>query len=233
MNTHPQRSWTLPGAADLVLKLAAAGGVLTAGFLWLIEPRIKPFTQVIQTVEGITNTLDRVSTQMVAMTERIERLELRGDVNQAPPLIFLKVGNAIGDGEPGGTVVMRWHYNKQRDCGAPMVDAFFEVPVRGASEQPVTLRFLNVGIATPNGRGIVLADGPGTIAFPVTIPDRVPAGDAEGWVTHSYPDCPLVGPTISPRVPFRILSRMTMPGHERSETDWGLDDDPPEAVDRG
>lgn len=226
---HGRRAWTLVGAADLTIKLAAAVGVLTAGFMWLIEPRIKPFTDVIETVSEVTKTLDRVSDQMVGMMERIVRLENRGQADISPPFTFAKTGNAIADGEPGSVIVMRWNFDKQRDCGAPIVDAYLEVPVRGATQQAVTMRFRDVGIADTNGRGIVHGLGPGSIAFPVRVPDAVPVGDAEGWVTHSYPDCPLVLPVISPRVPFTILTRMAHPGDARS--DWG--ELRPEGADRG
>jgi hypothetical protein len=108
-----------------------------------------------------------------------------------------------GDGRPGETVIMRWSYNKHRDCGAPIVDAFMEVPLDG-SREPLTFRFREVSISSVDGRGPNLPIGPGFIAFTAMIPVGAPLGRAEGWVDHSYPDCPLVGVVHSPRVTFQI-----------------------------
>lgn len=196
----------LYGWLQLLLALAAVAALFSSIIYAVARPHLDPFFQMAPAMNDMANSVEGLAQSMIELSERVASLEAGKSVDKTPPLQFAP-GGFIGDGRPGDTVEMRLVFHKVRDCGAPIVDAFMQVPISGPAE-PLMMRFTDVGVVNPAGRGPNLALGPGRIAFPVTIPPSATVGPAIGWIDHTYPECPAVGTIRTPQLPFQVLPRV-------------------------
>ena len=147
----------------------------------------------------ITRTLESTVTRIAALEESSRR-------DSSPPIRFLDDGNSIQSGAIGDYVRLAFRYIKTRDCGRPVVAAYF----RDGAE--ITQAFREMSSVAADGRGSSAIVSPDIQVTKFIA--RIPANQgvtpsingkyALGWVLISWPGCPDVPEQRSPMVPFQI-----------------------------
>lgn len=200
-------------AATTVTSLVAALAMVWTGFVWLVEPRIHEWAELVveaATVE-LANDLDRNSAHLDKLDELVVQLEAsvaalteQSQKSTAPSWRFDPVDTRISDGVIGGSVTIKAAGYKLRECGVPIVDLYF---VNG---DDVFHRFINSSLLSMANRGVALPVRPDrlqVVSYTAVIPpnDNVKPGRANGYIALTYPDrCPSVPPEIAGPIPFRI-----------------------------
>lgn len=159
-----------------------------------------------QSLSELSNATATITKTLESTVTRIASLEASSRRDARPPIRFIEDGNSIGSGSIGDYVRLSFRYVKVRDCGRPVLAAYFR---DGAD---ITQAFRDMSSVAADGRGSSAMVSPEvqTTRFIARIPREqgvVPAVNGKyalGWVLISWPGCPDVPEQRSPQVPFQI-----------------------------
>lgn len=196
--TEQSKSWwlSLRDKATSIMAVVAVTTAFTGAVFWLGEPKIREVVRDLSGAEQVHESITKLGEAVAANSVAIAKLTKILSPDELGPVVeFNLSGSNINDAFPGGTTTVEWSYQMKRmDCSIPEITAFVKDSL-GVHHVVETSAPFKTNVDN------------GLARYSVSIPEYVPSGKAEFWIslTHTCPSVLNEITSTSPSLYFEIL----------------------------